>query len=112
MKYSTVRITISANKKEGRRDPSYQLYLDGHLIIERQFWPRSPLYDITEMLTMLNDGNSHTIRVQDVFPDDGSVRVEKVQVIDADTGLEIPNSVSGLTEGCSYINIKLTESVS
>lgn len=84
MKYTLVCIDVRCDKTS-RASPVYRLYLDNILIIERKFWVETPLYFIQDQLTVYNDNEYHTVRLENVRPELGNVFISKVKSFDADT---------------------------
>lgn len=83
MSYTKIKLDIVCSKF-AKQDPVYRLYLDSVLVIERVFWPESPIYKIQEHLTMKNDELSHTLEIENVYPHLGKFSLDSIAFVDGD----------------------------
>ncbi len=82
MSYTIVYVDIYCNKLLPNVNPSYRVFLDDQLIVERQFWPDTPDYFIQEHITLKDDDNLHKITVKNVFVDRGDITVHSIGFFD------------------------------
>jgi len=85
MSYTVVCLDIYCTKISGRNDPVYRLFFNDQLIMERQFWPKTPDHYIQEQIMVEDNDTECSIWVKNMFSDRGRIRVDSVKLLDGDT---------------------------
>lgn len=81
MSHTIIAVDVYCEEKT-ETHPTYRVFLDDQLVVERPFWPDHNESFIQEQLTMENDNKNHTISVINVFEDFGKIKVKKVKFLD------------------------------
>jgi len=79
-------ILVACEKTYVDVDPSYRIFIDDVLLVERVFWPTVPLHWIEERLTFEDDDQMHCGRIETVDSDAGTVGIVSLQCLDGDNG--------------------------
>jgi len=85
MSYTTVCLNIYCAKTSDDRVPVYRVFFNDQLIIERQFWPKTPDYFIQEQITVQDNDNECSIWIKNVFVNRGRIKLTSVKLFDGDT---------------------------
>ena len=104
--YTKVAILLETDKETEPR-PVYRVYVDDILTCERQFVPRAPLYRLSEQLTFADDGRAVTIRIQNLYPTRGELRIKSVQALDGDTLEVLQDTIIGFNPSSLSFAVRL-----
>ena len=101
MSYTVVCLDLYCKKTNKDADPSYRVFVDDQLVIERIYWPKTPDFIIQEHITFNDDNQSHAIRVKNIFHERGKIRVGNIACFDGDT--KKPLDINVDTQNGMYI---------
>lgn len=105
MSYTVLALDFVCDKTQKDRFPIYRVYIDDVLIVERKFWPDSPLNFIQERFTFEDDDKTHTCRFENVDLELGTVSLQRAKLVDGDSNVELPeleNLLVGFIPGSGY----------
>lgn len=83
MSYTIIAVDVYCEEKT-ETHPTYRVFLDDQLAVERPFWPNNEEYFIQEQLTMENDGKEHSISVVNIFEEYGTLNMKKVRFLNGE----------------------------